>query len=172
MNIHTPIRRHIQNGLRQDLPKGDHHHNIRLIFPQFFDTRLLPDLLWLIDRDIVFQGCFLHRRILHLPAAALWLIRLRHCQHHLMPGLDQSFQCPHGKLRCPHKYDFHPGPSFYTSSSSSGSAYSTSWSSPSTRSTYKCPSKWSISWQKARARSPSPSSSISSISSFWAITLT
>jgi len=95
MDVDAAIGRHVQDLLGQDLSKRDHHHHVSRIFFQFFDIFRVPDLLWLKNRDPMGKGCLLYRRILHVPAAALWLVGLRHCQHHLMAGLDQRLQRSH-----------------------------------------------------------------------------
>ena len=92
MDIHAAIRRHLKDFRRQDLSESDNHHNICLIFPQFFDTVRIPNLLWLKHRNLIFQGSFLHRWKLHLPTPPFWLVRLRHCKYDLMSCLNQSLK--------------------------------------------------------------------------------
>ena len=44
---------------------------------------------------------------LYLFSSALRLVGLSHYRRHLMPGLQDSFQRPHRKVRRSHKYDSH-----------------------------------------------------------------
>ena len=122
MDVQTSVFWQIQNLLRQDLSERRHDADICLIFFQFFDTFRFPDLLWLIDRDIMCKCTFFYRSELHFFASALWLVRLGHHCGDLMALCDQCLQRSHGKIGSSHKYDLHslsPFRKAYSSSSSS-----------------------------------------------------
>ena len=93
MDIDTSVRCHFQNLFWKDLSKRHDYADICLIFFQFFDTFRFPDLLWLIDRDIMCKCTFFYRSELHFFASALWLVRLCDSEHYFMSCFYQCFQC-------------------------------------------------------------------------------
>ena len=152
MNIDAALGRHIQYRLRQNTPVGHHHQAIRSQLLQLGGHGAVPHFGGLIYRDAPLLRQLLYRRRGKDGVAAHRLIRLGKDRGHLMPIRQDPLQAGHRKIRRSHKYDAHGSHS--SSSSRSSSSVSMWW----VMSLKIWPSRWSFSWQMARAIKPSASS--------------
>ena len=103
MHVEAAVGRKVQERLRQDLPEGDDHAEVRFDLFQFRHRFGAADPIRLEDRDPVRLGADLYRRRHERLAASGGLVRLRDCEHDLMAGGDKSVQHRHGKFRGTHE---------------------------------------------------------------------
>ncbi len=84
MHVDTAVFRHIQNFLRQYLPKSRYRNQLRIIFPQFLHKFRRFHAFRLQNSQTVRKRIFLYRGKRQLFASALRLVWLCYHRKHLM----------------------------------------------------------------------------------------
>ena len=152
MHVDRAVLRYGQNLVRQDLSVRHNDENIRPEALNLLQSRAVAHFSRLEHRDTRLQRQFLDRAGRELHAAIFGLIRLCEYADHIKPLIQQTAERDFSKVRRAHEHDPHPAQSS-ACCSSSGSSIRMAFVVNS------LPSRWSNSWQKARAVSPSPSTS-------------
>ena len=153
MDVDRAIGSHCEQIIRQNATIGHDDENVR---PQALESgqrRTVAHLCRLEHRQPRRERDLLDRARLELHAAVFRLVRLREYADHVKPLVEQALQGHGRKIRRAHKHDAHAPHPFACCSSSSGESIRMALSMNRT------PSRWSISWQKARAVRPWPSTS-------------
>ena len=153
MDIDRPIGRRCEQIIRQNAAIGHNDENIRLQALEICQRRAVAHLCRLKHREPRRKCDLLDRARLELHAAVFRLVRL--CEHtnHIKVFIEQALQGHGRKIRRAHENDAHTPHPFACCSSSSGESIRMALSMN------RMPSRWSISWQKARAVRPRPSTS-------------
>ena len=108
-----------QDLIRQDAAVGGHHDQLWGQFLNQRQSRSVPQLDGLIDRDIVGQSAHLDRRCLELHATVPGLVGLGEYPADRVPGGNERFQGGYSKIGGAHKQNSHsPCSSIMRSSSS------------------------------------------------------
>lgn len=153
MDVHRTIRSHCEQIIRQDAAIGHNDENVRLQALEIGQRRAITHLCRLEHWEPRRERDLLDRTRLELHAAIFRLVRLREHADHVKPLVEQALQGHGREIRRAHKHNAHAPHPFACCSSSSGESIRMALSMNRT------PSRWSISWQKARAVRPWPSTS-------------
>ena len=153
VDVHRPVGRDREQVIRQNAAIGHNNENVRPQALEISQRRAVAHLCRLEHRQPRRERDLLDRARLELHAAVFRLVRLREYADHVKPLVEQALQGHGRKIRRAHKHDAHAPHPFACCSSSSGESIRIALSMNRT------PSRWSISWQKARAVRPRPSTS-------------
>ena len=106
MDIETPMRRDIENRLRQDLSVSCDDYEIRFQIAELLDEFLVASALRLQDREIALQRDLLDGRRLEFEVASLGPIRLSDNRNHFrLMEITQSLQAGASQVGGPHEDD-------------------------------------------------------------------